>query len=442
MLYFKEIKKVAFSITFAVLVFALITMSVSQDVLNFSDMIITEPQPGENYGIQAKEIPEQIMPAAFDSLCKEFTANKYIAYPIGFYKTVKLGEKDRENMAEIISALSGVPTDNILGYRTEASSKDKIEITLDNAQNYTAQDDGSIIINNNNVASDSEAPTELTLKADISYETFKAYMKKADDLIGGCSRYSESSLLQFGYVAITYDEAAEEYNNILAYDHFTGAYARLFCDYIGVFISILPVFISVALCLKDRRSRMNDLIYVRRISSFKLLFTRFFAMATVIFIPTIILAYISNISVWSSYSGMALDYLAPLKYVLGWLMPSVMISTAVGMFFTEITNTPIAIVIQGLWWFIDINVGARKTSAGYALFQLTPRHNSLGNTQTFIDGYDTLVTNRVLFAVAALVLVIASAVVYELKRRGNLYGTEKARKTISDFTNNENESAA
>ena len=114
MLYFKEIKKVAFSITFAVLVFALIAMSVSQDVLNFSDMIITEPQPGENYGIQAKEIPEQIMPAAFDSLCKEFTANKYIAYPIGFYKTVKLGEKDRENMAEIISALSGVPTDNIL----------------------------------------------------------------------------------------------------------------------------------------------------------------------------------------------------------------------------------------------------------------------------------------------------------------------------------------
>ena len=48
----------------------------------------------------------------------------------------------------------------------------------------------------------------------------------------------------------------------------------------------------------------------------------------------------------------------------------------------------------------------------------------------------------ILFAVAALVLVIASAVVYELKRRGNFYGAEKARKTISDFTNNENESAA
>ena len=83
MLYFKEIKKVAFSITFAVLVFALIAMSVSQDVLNFSDMIITEPQPGETYGIQAKEIPEQIMPAAFDSLCKEFTANKPVVMIIG-----------------------------------------------------------------------------------------------------------------------------------------------------------------------------------------------------------------------------------------------------------------------------------------------------------------------------------------------------------------------
>lgn len=440
MLYFKEIKKVALSITFAVLVFALIAMSVSQDVLDFSDMIITEPQPGENYGMQTKEIPEQIMPAAFDSLCEEFSANKYVAYPIGFYKTVKLGDKDREKMAEIISALSGVSADNILGYQTETSSKDKIEITLNDAQNYTTQEDGAIIINNSNNASNSETPIELTLKADITYETFKDYMKQADELIGGGSRYSESNLLQFGYVAITYDEATEEYNSVLTNDRFTGAYARLFCDYIGVFISILPVFISVALCLKDRRARMNDLIYVRRISSFKLLFTRFLAIVTIIFIPTIILAYISNISIWGSYDGMTLDYLAPLKYVLGWLLPSAMIATAVGMFFTELTNTPIAIAIQGLWWFIDINVGV--LNGNYRLFQLTPRHNSLGNAQAFIDGFDSLVANRVIFAVAALVLVIASAVVYELKRRGHLYGAGKARKNIADFTNRENKSEA
>ncbi len=442
MLYFKEIKKVALSITFAVLVFALIAMSVSQDILDFSDTIITEPQPGENYGIQIKEIPKQIMPAAFDSLCKEFSVNKYVAYPIGFYKTVKFGDKDREKMAEIISALSGMSADNILGYHTESSPKDKIEITLDDAQNYTTQDDRSIIINNNNTGSNSEMPIELTLKADISYETFKSYMKQADDLIGGGSRYSESYLLQFGYVAITYDEATEEYNSVLKNDRFTGAYARLFSDYICVFISILPVFVSVALCLKDRRARMNDLIYVRRISSIKLQFTRFLAIVTVIFIPTIILAYISNISVWGSYDGMTLDYLSPFKYVLGWLLPSAMISTAVGMFFTEITNTPIAIVIQGLWWFIDINIGTRKTGADYSLFQLTPRHNSLGNTQIFIDGFDTLVANRIMFAVAALILVIASAVVYELKRMGRLNGTGKTRKSIADVTNCKNESAA
>ena len=55
---------------------------------------------------------------------------------------------------------------------------------------------------------------------------------------------------------------------------------------------------------------------------------------------------ISNSTVWGQYSGMALDYLAPLKYALGWLMPSVMIAVAIGMFFTELTGTPIAIAIQ------------------------------------------------------------------------------------------------
>ena len=404
MLLGKEIKKAAISITFFVFIIALLAMPLSQDVLDFSNHdVITAPKQGEDYGIQQKEVPELIMPAAFNSLYNEFTANEYIAYPIGFYKNVKLNETDKEKMAEIISTLSGVPVNDLL---TSANS------------------------------------IEVTLSDDISYEEFKECMKQADDLIGGGSNYSENNLLNYSYVAITYEEAVTNYNLIVNEDKFTGAYARLFCDYVGIILSILPVFIAAAICLKDKRAKMNDLIYVRKTSSFKLILSRYFAVVISVMLPTVILAYISNSTVWGQYSGMTLDYLAPLKYTLGWLMPSVMIAAAIGMFFTEFTGTPIAIAIQALWWFIDLNAGVGRLRGGHTLFELTPRHNSLGNTQIFLDEFHTLVTNRLIIAGVALLFVAATVIIYEQKRRGKFSGYREIKRQGTSLANRKSKSAA
>lgn len=404
MLLRKEIKKTAISITFFVFIIALLAMPFSQDVLNFSNHdVITAPKQGEDYGIQQKEVPELIMPAAFNSLYNEFTANEYIAYPIGFYKNVKLNETDKEKMAEIISTLSGVPVNDLL-----------------TSANYI----------------------EVTLSDDISYEEFKECMKQADDLIGGGSNYSENNLLNYSYVAITYEEAVTNYNLIVNEDKFTGAYARLFCDYTGIILSILPVFIAVAICLKDKRAKMNDLIYVRKTSSFKLILSRYFAIVISVMLPTVILAYISNSTVWGQYSGMALDYLAPLKYALGWLMPSVMIAAAIGMFFTELTGTPIAIAIQALWWFIDLNAGVGRLRGVHTMFELTPRHNSLGNTQIFLDEFHTLVANRLMIAGTALLLVAVTVIIYEQKRRGKFSGYREIKRQGTSLANRKSKSAA
>lgn len=404
MLLGKEIKKAAISITFFVFIIALLAMPFSQDVLNFSNHdVITAPKQGEDYGIQQKEVPELIMPAAFNSLYNEFTANEYIAYPIGFYKNVKLNETDKEKMAEIISTLSGVPVNDLL-----------------TSANYI----------------------EVTLYDDISYEEFKECMKQADDLIGGGSNYSENNLLNYSYVAITYEEAVTNYNLIVNEDKFTGAYARLFCDYTGIILSILPVFIAVAICLKDKRAKMNDLIYVRKTSSFKLILSRYFAIVISVMLPTVILAYISNSTVWGQYSGMALDYLASLKYALGWLMPSVMIATAIGMFFTELTGTPIAIAIQALWWFIDLNAGVGRLRGVHTMFELTPRHNSLGNTQIFLDEFLTLVANRLMIAGTALLLVAVTVIIYEQKRRGKFSGYREIKRQGTSLANRKSKSVA
>ncbi len=403
MLFGKELKKTILEVAYVILLVVLIALPASQGAMNFKSDIISEPQQGEDYGVYQKEIPEVIMPAAFQTLVDEFFANEYAAYPIGFYKTVKLKDADREKVAEIIAAISNVPIEDLL--------------------------------------SENEKISEITLNANISYEKFCEYMKQVDELLGGGSRYSESNLLDFCYVAVTYEEAKADYGLIKDYDHFTGAYARYFCDYAGIVLSLLPVFISVALCLKDSRAKMSALIYARKTSSFKLMMTRYFAILAAIMLPTLILAYISNMTAWGNDSGVTLDYLAPLKYVAGWLLPSVMISAAVGMFFTELTGTPIAIAIQGIWWFIDINIGARNLIGGFRLWQLTPRHNTLGKTQVFIESFNVLMANRLMLAGIALCLVVVTAFIYEQKRRGKLDGYEKIKRIFTRFANHKNKSA-
>ena len=124
-----------------------------------------------------------------------------------------------------------------------------------------------------------------------------------------------------------------------------------------IILSIFPVFIAVAVCLKDKRAKINASIYTRKVSSTRIILVRYLAIIVAIMIPTIILAYASNISIWNTYEGMKMDYLAPFKYVIGWVLPSVMIATAIAMFLTDLTTTPIAIVVQGLWWLIDMNMG-------------------------------------------------------------------------------------
>jgi hypothetical protein len=151
---------------------------------------------------------------------------------------------------------------------------------------------------------------------------------------------------------------------------------------------------------------------------------RYLAVTAAVMLPVLILSYGSNSSIWRMYSGMKLDYLAPLKYDLGWILPSAMIVIAVSMCLTELTNTPIAVAVCSLWWFIDINLGIQSVSASYSLLRLAPRHNagalSYFMTQDFADNLPRLIANRLLFAGLSIVLVLVTIVIYEAKRRGKL----------------------
>ena len=404
MLLIKELKKVICSVSYLLFVAILFLGLYSQGVFHFGDRVVEEPRPGQNYGVRNEEMPEVIMPAALESLWQEYTQNVYTTYPIGFYKTVRLNDAEKEEMAQILARLTGLEKEKIL-----------------------------------------EAGEDIpALKEGLSYTEFKECMDAADKLLGGGSDYALDALIGFGTEDITYEEAKVEYQLVRDKDRFTGGYARLFCDYAGVMVlSVLPVFLAVVLCLKDRRAKMMELIYSRSISSGKIIWVRYAAILAAVMLPVILLSYYSNMEVWGLYRGMKPDYLAALKYDLGWLLPTVMVTVSLGMFLTELTGTPIAAAVQCLWWFVDINAGYKSVQSSYALLRLTPRHNAGENSRfritDFLENFNRLVQNRLLMAGLALLLVCLTVCVYEWRRRGIIGGRKKFRTVLADIFYRKNE---
>lgn len=448
MLFRKEFNKVVFSVSYLIFVLVLVLALTSQGVMNYKGEELEPPQPGQNYGVKNKEIPELIMPVALESLYQEFSANSYTTYPIGFYKNVKLNDRKQEEIAQILSELTGIDKMELYSSVNEADGENGVSYVISDSGEMKENEDGSFSISHEEPEeSAGEEELNLILLPDISYEEFRNAMKQVDDILGGGSKYEADALIRFGTVPVSYEEAWEEYELVKTVDYMTGGYARLFSDYAGVMVcSIFPVFLAVVLCMKDRSSRMTELIYVRTRSSASLVFLRFLALLCAVMLPVIICSYYSNWSVWSMYPDMKLDYLAPLKYDIAWILPSVMMSTAVGMCLTELTDTPIAIAVQGFWWFLDVNAGYKTLERAYGLFRLAPRHNADISTRfrtvDFMEHMQDFITNRLLMAGLAILLIVITIMLYEGKRRGKSSGIDKIKAIAADVSYRRNQSEA
>lgn len=427
-LFGKELGRVFRAPVYWLAVAALALFLFSQEVLPFSadHDLLAEPQPGQaSYGTQAVEDPVRIMPAAVRSLLEEYQSNLYTAYPIGFYRQVRLPEDRQAQMAALLSQLTGVPADALP--TVDADGGGPLEAGAD------LQSDGSggYVV----VQPERRPPATdngVQPREDLTYEAFLALLRQADALIGGGSKYGEAYLVSnFGQTPLTYEQALERYRAVQEQDRFTGAYARLFSDYAGVFLSLLPVFVSTALWLQDRRAKAGPLLYVRRVSSGRLVAARYAAQTVALLLAALLLALCATAPTWGFYPGQPSAPLAFLAYGLGWLLPSILVAAAVGMFWTVLTDTPVALLLQGLWWFWDINRGVGDFDGGYGLWQLIPRHNTLGQAQLFWDHLGQLAANRLLLTGLAALLVLATVAVYEQKRRGALHGNTRGKRLLA-----------
>lgn len=420
-----------FFITVALFYFTQFYGAVENDIMEYRDSAagrnpfsygytfnpLMEPVPGQDdYGIVHDENPEMIMPVVISKLCREYSENNYITYPIGFYKNVRLNEEQQSRVEEIVTEITGLSPRVVSKIDAEAQKRASVEdpagnlVLMDGLMDY-----GGIPIQ-------------------VSYAVFQERMAEVDRMLGGGSSYSASELSTSSSRPVTYQERLDEYEKSLEEGGITGPYARLFCDYMGIVLGLFSVFVPVSFLLRDRRAHMRELIESRSCGTVKLVAARYLACVVMILLPVLILSLIPlvQLAAFGWEQGLPVQLLAFARYIFFWLAPTVMVCVSVGFFFTILTDTPLAIAIQFIWSFADVFMGGGIEGGVYET-DLIIRHNSLGNLQLMQNAMQELISNRFIYTGAALLLLVASMVLYEWKRRGSLDVYSGLQKILGHF---------
>ena len=392
-LFMKECSQTAKSLTYWLLVIIMVLFFASQ--MGQMDMEKAPEKGLEDYGVKPSKDKNIIMSATLGMLAGEYAEGRYTTYPIGFVKSVTLGKEEEAKVGEILKEATGLDKEEI---------EEKIDEFYENS--------GGII---------TSRPVLEPLES-LSYGRFEEIMQEVDDMLGGGSSYALDSLGDNGSEPKTYEDAVKEYEELVQKDGYTGGYARLFSDYMVIILGILPVFLAVTRELRDRRANMQELIYVRRSSSMTIIASRYLSMVVMILIPVFALSIqpLASCVTYAKTAGISVDYLAFAKDIAGWLLPTVMVVTALGMLLTELTDTALAVLVQGAWWFVSIFMGAKTMDGGRYGWNLIPRHNTILNYSGYQEGFSQLLTNRILYASLAVIAVSVTAWIYSQKRKGRM----------------------
>lgn len=373
----------------SILLFVFINTQFSGDI---AEWVLKEPILGQqSYGTSITENMNVIREQSLAHLLMEYSTNSYITYPYGFYRNIELNTEKNEAMEKLLSAATGASIENIKSIKDFSESGHS---TLEYSE----------IIESS--------------KSNVTDNDYLNLMDRIDQLLGGGSSYSKKLIAsKFGKVPKTYDEALKEYKDMVYKDRITGAFARLFCDYAGIGIGFLPIFLSVSLWYQDRKDNISHILYSKKVSSFKLLISRYSAMLILFTLAIILIATFYNIKIIMINGIVNTDPLAFYKYSLLWLIPTLMIVLSVGTFTTILTNSPIGIIVMLAIWFITIFGSQANMQGGYG-FQLILRHNIIGNTSLYFSNIHQVLINRGIYIAISLILVLISIKLYSKKRKG------------------------
>ena len=203
-----------------------------------SDFIsLKQPEPGKNdYGIGRATDKHAIQQQTIFSLLQQYNSKGFNTYPFGFLKTVTPSKSDKATIKEILERATG-----------------KSVAELNQAQSNLAIENPQI---------DQIALAEkFVLAKDYTYPAFEKDMRKVEELIGKGSDFSKNVYLNQTQRQLNYEEATKNFQTTLTKDRVSGAFARMTCDYLGLVLALVPVFIAATVVLRDKRAQSQLVIH-------------------------------------------------------------------------------------------------------------------------------------------------------------------------------------
>lgn len=409
-LFLKECRKIAKSLVYYVYLVVFVVFITGQ----MSEVEWVErlscPEPGqESYGSGHSSDERVIMRSGMETMYQEISMNRFATYPFGFYKEVTLNGEELESVKRALQQCTGMEFERM--------------IEENNAYWMEIEESGGI--------TPETEMWRIPLREDLSYQEFEQVMASVCEIIGSGSNYEKSHYESMGIVDLTYEDALENYRELCEEDRVSGAQMRLFCDYACIFLAILPIFVGVSACLKDKRAKASELVRSRSVSGAVLIGCRYLANVVMCFVPVLLCALLMQMPcVYAAgQAGIEADSLAFIKYSFLWLLPVIMVVLGAAFFLTEATETILAIPVLAAWAFGSVLSAATLT--GDFGWKLVTRWNSFGSYGKYAEELGQLYRNKGMYTALAVVLVLLTVAVYEIKRRkgGSLYG--KIRKNNS-----------
>lgn len=272
--------------------------------------------------------------------------------------------------------------------------------------------------------SDNEKEDGSDFPIQVSFTRFQEIMEEIDGMIGKNSYFSQT-LINLYYGENDMDGSPvtlKQHKEFYEEDKITGAFARYYCDSIALEVLLFPAFVIVVMVMNDRRHTVMELAYTKSISGFKLIFIRYLAVSVMMLVPILLLPVRSFIVLfqYANAAGYVIDIFAFPKYILGWILPTLLFVTALSMFLSVLTESFLSVLVMGVFWlFFRPSVG-KITGGNYELFDFVIRHNTLKGYGRMMQQFDMLVANRLVITGTAILFALLSVWIYQIKRKGGL----------------------
>lgn len=396
-LFLKECKQILRSMVYYIYVVVFVLFLSSQLSGDIAENL-QRPQPGQDsYGMTNSQKESDIMEKMLAELVQETERNSYTTYPMGFYKGVTLNETELAKVKAIVEDCTG---------------KSWEQLNEEMTKHY-----GKYDRSNMEGAMQAQIAYSVVPREDLKYSEFCEQMEEICRLVGAGSSYQKEKLSQGVSVPMTYEQAVEEFEAVCTKDRITGAIARLFCDYAGIVLAVLPIFLGVTRCLRDKRAQVAQVVYAHKLSAVQIIGSRYLANVCMAFLPVVITLFVMQMpyQYHAKTIGVTPDLLAFLKYGFIWLLPEIMVVLATAFFLTEFTENVISIFVQ-VFWAIASLFGSVSLEGNFG-WNLIARWNALGDTTAFWQQRQDLLLNRGFYFVLSLVMFVLTIVIYEKKRR-------------------------